>query len=198
MRHVRLLSKVRGKSFGGDTLRKLSLVLLFIAASCFVAFAQDAPKNEVFAGYSYFKIDTGVVGGSEHANMNGWNVAATHFVTKNLGVTADLSGAYGSPDEFASLSTRQHNLMFGPTFAVARDKKVSYFAHALFGASHLHIGDGLDYSDNAFTMAYGGGVDASLSKHWSVRLAQVDYMYSNFKEDNQNHFRYSGGIVYRF
>jgi opacity protein-like surface antigen len=130
--------------------------------------------------------------------MNGWNASATRFLTKNVGVTADFSGAYGSPSEFDSHSTRMHTFMVGPTYAIARDKKLSGFAHALFGVSHLHVGDGLDYSDNAFTMAYGGGVDANLNKHWSMRLAQVDYMYTNFKEDNQNHFRYSGGVVFHF
>jgi opacity protein-like surface antigen len=171
---------------------------MFIAASCFLAFAQDASKNEVFGGYSYFRIDTGAVGSSDHANLNGWNAAATHFFTNNLGFTADFSGAYGSPSEIGSLDTHVHNYMFGPTFAVARDRKVSYFAHALFGGSHLHIGSGLDYSDNAFAMAYGGGVDAKVNKHFSVRLAQVDYVYTKFQEDHQNHFRYSGGLVYRF
>jgi len=179
-------------------LRKLSLVLLFIATSCFVAFAQDAPKNEVFGGYSYFRVDTGAVGSGDHANLNGWNAAATHFFTSNLGFTADFSGAYGSPSELGSLNTHVHNFMFGPTYAIMRDKKISPFAHALFGVSHLHVGSGFDYSDNAFAMAYGGGVDAKVNKHFSVRVAQVDYLYTNFTEDNQNHFRYSGGVVFHF
>ncbi|HEX8924394.1 MAG TPA: outer membrane beta-barrel protein [Terriglobales bacterium] len=175
----------------------MSLVLLFIAASCFVVFAQSAPKNEVFGGYSLFNADTG----SSHVGLNGWNASATHFVTRNLGITADFSGAYGSPAEFGSVSSNVHNFMFGPTVAVARNKKVTPFAHALFGVSHIHQAASTEfgeYNDHAFALALGGGVDANVNKHFGVRVAQLDYVYSNFADTTQNNWRYSGGVVFHF
>ena len=66
-------------------------------------------------------------------------------------------------------------------------------------------------SATAFAMAFGGGVDIGLSRHFAIRAAQVDYLYTNFNSidalasglstttgNHQNSFRYSGGVVWRF
>lgn len=176
-------------------MRKLFCILFLVVVSSAAVMAQDAPKTEVFGGYSYLRTDAGL--STDKANLNGWNASATRYFTKNLGLTADFSGAYGSPSEFSKVDTSAHNFLFGPTVAV-RSQKLTGFAHALFGVSHLHFGSGVDYSDNAFGMALGGGVDANLSRHVAVRVAQVDYLYTNFNSANQNNFRYSGGLVVRF
>jgi opacity protein-like surface antigen len=66
-------------------------------------------------------------------------------------------------------------------------------------------------SANAFAMAFGGGIDIGLSRHFAIRAAQVDYLRTNFNSvdalasglstdlnNHQNSFRYSGGVVWRF
>ena len=57
-------------------------------------------------------------------------------------------------------------------------------------------------SENAFAMVLGGGVDVKAGKHVSIRLAQVDYFMTRFKDlsntptrATQNNFRYAVGIV---
>jgi hypothetical protein len=66
-------------------------------------------------------------------------------------------------------------------------------------------------SANAFAMAFGGGIDIGLSRHFAIRAAQVDFIRTNFNsvdaltsglssglDNHQNSFRYSGGVVWRF
>ena len=53
-------------------------------------------------------------------------------------------------------------------------------------------------SNNAFVMAFGGGVDIPVGHTVSIRPAGVDYLYTNFtnrfNNSDQNNFRYSAGI----
>ncbi len=68
----------------------------------------------------------------------------------------------------------------------------------------------------AFTLAVGGGIDVKVAKHVALRLGQFDYFMTRFSEaiytspcvspgpcglssqiNNQNNFRYMGGIVFR-
>jgi opacity protein-like surface antigen len=66
-------------------------------------------------------------------------------------------------------------------------------------------------SANAFAMAFGGGLDIGVSKHFAIRAAQVDYLQTRFSptdalttglsssvNDRQNSLRYQAGIVFRF
>ena len=58
---------------------------------------------------------------------------------------------------------------------------------------------GITQSDTAFAMAFGGGIDANVSKQFSVRVGQVDYLYTAHGSSmHQNNIRASAGIVFRF
>jgi hypothetical protein len=96
------------------------------------------------------------------------------------------------------------------------------FAHALFGAAHSSLGAGVNVpiiggistgltSANAFAMAFGGGIDIGMTRHFAIRAVQVDYIRTQFNSidaltsglssslgNRQNSFRYSSGIVFRF
>jgi opacity protein-like surface antigen len=136
--------------------------LIFVAS--LASFAQDTPKFEVFAGYSYLHVDTQGVSFvcpvqvlpacpifHAHANANGWNAAAQYNLTSALGLEANIAGHYNTPltASFAVASAsgtstvnisgpRQHiyDFLFGPVFSY---RKHSYtpWAHALFGDEHV-------------------------------------------------------------
>ena len=72
-----------------------------------MAFGQRA---EVFGGYQYLRLNTGVPG-VDSINLNGWNASLSGFFNDYLGATADFGGAYGSP---FSVNTKLHTFMFGP------------------------------------------------------------------------------------
>lgn len=214
--------------------------ILFSAILCLplLSFAQRettevATRGNVFAGYSLLHAnnDLGSSLGSSNfnlgGNLNGWEAQGTFNFTRHFGVTADFSG---NSKQLAGISalgfsagTQQHmyNMLFGPT-VTGYFGKSSVFGHALFGAAHSSLNAGVSFpilggisapidNANAFAMAFGGGVDIGLSRHFAIRAAQVDFIRTNFNSldsivsglgsstsNNQNNFRYSGGVIWRF
>ena len=77
-------------------LRKLVLVCAVLSVSCVLALSQETSKAEVFGGYQYLRVNSGIQG-TDSVNLNGWNAALSGYFTRNLGVTADFSGNYGTP-----------------------------------------------------------------------------------------------------
>lgn len=196
------------------------LVLVAAVLVAAAAVAQDAPKAEVFGGYSYLR--------SSGNSFNGWEGQGTAYLNRYFGVTADVSGSYRSPsvsafgvDVTGSANQHLYNFLFGPT-VTGRFGNHAVFAHALFGASRSSLSAGVSIpivggfstgvnSATAFGMALGGGFDLGLSEHFAIRPAQVDYLYTRFNAvdavlgglststaNHQNSFRYSAGVVFRF
>lgn len=183
-------------------MRKLIVVALVVIAFGLTAMAQDAPKAEVFGGYQFTSIDINEAGlGDDRLNLHGWNAAVSGYFNNNFGITADFSGAYGSPDILGiGVDTSAHTYMFGPTVRFPSER-VTPYVHALFGGAKAKITVlGIEASESGFSMAFGGGIDVKATEHVAVRVGQFDYMYSKLGDaaDAQNNFRYSAGIVFRF
>ncbi|MGC2695324.1 MAG: hypothetical protein WA738_05980 [Candidatus Angelobacter sp.] len=207
-------------------MRRLAISMCVFMCLPFLALAQGRESNDnvatrgtVFGGYS--------LANNNSNNFNGWDAQSTFNFTKHFGVTADFSGNSRQPAGISflgfSAGTQQHlyNFLFGPT-ATAYFGKSSVFGHALFGEAHSSLSAGISVpiiggisapltSANAFAMAFGGGVDIGLSRHFAVRAAQLDYLRTNFNAtdalasglssstgNHQNSLRYSGGVIWRF
>jgi opacity protein-like surface antigen len=173
-----------------ETMKRVTLVavcLLFISA---IAVAADAPQVEVFGGYSYLRCN---IGDSDvSCNLNGWNASVVFNAPKYIGVVADFGGTYGTVDD---VDTKIHSFLFGPKFAVRKDK-VTPFAQALFGVAHSKksvAGVSLS-SDSDFAMALGGGLDINVGKKMAVRVAP-EYLMTRREGETSNDFRLSAGIV---
>jgi len=82
-------------------MHKLSAVLMVLLALGLRAQAQDAPKIEVFTGYSFmsagFPFSTDPAAGTGSGVLNGWNFSAAVNANRWIGVVADFGGYYGSP-----------------------------------------------------------------------------------------------------
>jgi opacity protein-like surface antigen len=180
-------------------------------------------RLEAFGGYSYLHFDSGLPSNAPlfgvtttSMGMNGWTIAGTYNFTNYFGATAEFSGQYignffGINASFPDQPTRTHlhNFLFGPTLTYRKNAKLTPFAHILVGDSHvttLTKGSAFSLTRDALALAAGGGVDYKVGSRLTVRLAQFDYMHSNFDYRNavvnfsgfstsQNHFRYSAGIV---
>ncbi|MGA9771020.1 MAG: outer membrane beta-barrel protein [Blastocatellia bacterium] len=174
--------------------------------------AQDAPDVEVFGGYSFFKGDGG-------GSLHGWNASIVGNLGQSFGVVADLSGHYGTqslradfsdPDFPATIIARAdsnaklHMILGGLQYAYRKHKKITPFAHALFGASRLSTKATLSFAgitreistaDIAFTAAFGGGLDLKLNENVSLRMIQADYVLTRFGGSTQSNARLSIGIV---
>ena len=181
----------------------LLAVLSFFGAT---AHAQDVPKVDIFAGYSYLRANPATTG-VDSFSLNGGSASIAYNATSWLSGVADFGG-YASnnilgTDKGGTLST----YLFGPRVTIRHFNRVTPFGQVLFGAAHIGSNVfGVTNSANAFAMTVGGGVDVNLSHHFAVRPAQVDYLLTRFDETanavtntrSQNNLRVSTGVVFRF
>lgn len=179
-------------------MRKLALLALLLLAFAVTAVAQNVPKAEVFGGYSYLRVDTGI-SGADKVSLNGWNAALAGNLNRHFAIVADFSGHYGSPDVLGvQVKSNQYSFLFGPQIS-NRSGKIMPFAHALFGGSRARAEvAGVSSTDTAFAMALGGGVDAQVYQGIAIRIIQGDYLMTRFGDERQNNFRISAGVVLRF
>jgi len=202
-------------------MRVLPYAALLLASATLGASAQDVPKVEVFAGYSYSHLSGGT--GLTSANLTGWNGSITANVNSWIGITADFSGHNGSPSR---TSVKRHAFLLGPALTHRSSSQFRPFAHALFGGVRAHRGltspgptasplpQLAPVSETAFGMVLGGGVDYELNPGLAVRLIQADYLLTRFDQPSgivcitfpcastvqgtQHNLRLSAGVVWRF
>jgi len=203
-------------------LRKLLFLSALVLFPSLNVLAQETPQWEIFGGYSYLRAGFGPTSplspspsfdeliGFSHINTNGWHASVTENVNKWFGATIEVSGHYkrplsidltpfGFPGQTLNINASAYIAGGGPQFSYHRIEKVSPFAHVLFGAFHARVNvptTPVKISDTTWAIILGGGVDMRLSRYLAVR-AQADYIRSHFSDLGQNHFRVSGGLVYR-
>jgi outer membrane immunogenic protein len=135
--------------------------------------------------------------------------------TKTFNTSVTLPGGGIIP---AGTYTSQGNMftyLFGPVLKIPIPK-VTPFGEILFGGSYTNgyvnltnsiISNGGTISktptQHPFTLALGGGLDISIAKHLSIRPGEIDYVLSRYSNpltstNNQNNFRYCGGVVFKF
>jgi hypothetical protein len=161
-------------------MKKFIGVALFVALFSLVGIAQEVPKPEVFGGYQFSSMDPSW-------NANGWNGAASMYLTRHIGLTGDFSGAYATGTSFYTYTG-------GPVVSMHRHA-ISPFAHALFGGGHAsNSGAGT----SGMVMLFGGGMDYG-RKAFSLRLFQADWEITHFNGyTDKNNARVSTGLLYRF
>lgn len=176
--------------------------------------AQLGDRLEIFGGYAYMHRDMSMVAPS---GVHGWDASANWRFHRWLGLTADFSGFYpGLPccaSSSSAVGAMTNNFLFGPQVSLRRPR-FSPFARFLMGYTHLYpantgaLSVELFTSDNSFTLAAGGGVDYSLTRHFALR-GQADWLHSGFVllssfqpgrhyPPNDNVVRISTGVVLRF
>jgi len=181
------------------------LVSLFACAVLFAtaAKAQDESKIDIFAGYSYLRVNpsTSTLGSY---GLNGGSASVAYKATPWLSAVADF-GAYTNSSVFNSGSSgTASTYLFGPRVSLHHIWRIHPFAEALFGVSHgnANLFDTAN-SHNAFAAAIGGGFDFRISRHFSLRPLDVDYLPTRFQEvgfgrQTQDNLRASTGFVFHF
>ena len=185
---------------------RITVIALTLLLLPLTAMAQETPKVELFGGYSYFRTE-------DDRNLHGWNGSVAVNLNKWFGLVADVSGHYDSQrfrllssngDIFSLEHFNRHQVLIGPRFSLRKSKRVTPFAHALFGIARDHqkitvspFFQTFEFSDTGFAMAVGGGLDVEISRRLALRILQVDYSLThvNFTQHNA---RGSVGIVFRF
>jgi len=174
------------------------------------ALAQEAPpKLQVFAGYTLFHADAGLLTGGildlalqqpsstfeVRTNFKGWNAEAQYNADRWLGIAVDLGGRYPSPIIGASGVSgipkgTAYSFLAGPVISYRTKSRMTPFIHALFGWDRTSLsastisGAGSPVSSAAtaytdFAMALGGGLDYRISRHIAFRAGPVDFYHTS-------------------
>jgi opacity protein-like surface antigen len=195
-----------------EMIRSAIATITFIFVICSLALAQEStPKVQVFGGYSLLHEDSGGLTGflldvnlrqfpntfDVRSNFNGWNAEGQYNFDHWVGVAVDFSGFYGSPMTVRSPSTvsglpngSSYSILAGPVISCRARKKITPFAHALFGWQRTSLsattftGTSTPLSSsstafNDFTMALGGGVDYKIYRRLDLRLVQLDWYHTS-------------------
>jgi opacity protein-like surface antigen len=176
-------------------MRKIVLfVILVLALSVCSVAADDAPKAEVFGGYSLLRAN---INGADY-NTNGWDGAVTGNLNRYFGVTADISGQYRTVTN-TGLSTTLHetHLLVRPDRFLSREKVEAVCARPV-RRQPWGIFSGTSFAtqtQNVFAMEFGGGVDIKVAKHVALRPVELDWRRTSFASSTQNNLRYLAGIV---
>jgi len=180
------------------------VALLAVSLFPSAAYAQDTPKFDVFAGYSYVR-ENPSTSGVDGFNLHGGSASIAYNVNHWLSAVADFGGYHSNNILGTGVDGTLSTYLFGPRISYHRDSRITPFGQVLFGVAHIGGSNGLAFStsNNSFAMTIGGGVDVKLSHHFSVRPAQVDYLLTRFNEfatgaQSQNNLRVSTGVVFHF
>jgi len=184
-------------------MRKLLFLSTLVMLCASLAYAQDRPGPEFFAGYSFESMDSGIKNSDfagtsipttsleQRYKLNGFNVSGTGYLTKRFGLTGDFSAGFERRiDTFGTLQTRAkfsvYNITAGPQVKFFNDRRATPFVHALFGVARRSLKETLDVAvaapitfaedtTTSFAMNLGGGIDVRLNDRVDFRLIQVDY-----------------------
>ncbi len=206
-------------------------VLICVAILLFgmTAWAQEFPRVELGADYSFARFNPNAAYTQGHS-LNGGGGSVTLNINEYLGIQMDLQGYQATTNGFTipsglsfpggasgKVSGDLFTYLFGPQIKV-RAHGFHPFGHLLFGAAHSNVyADAFKQicqpiagtcsfktspAEDAFAMAFGGGVDIPIGHVVSFRPAEIDYLLTRFTNQfansNQNNFRYSAGLVFSF
>jgi len=197
---------------------KLTTVILsgFVLLLGNSTLAQDYPKVEVPAFYSYMRLNpenSNIISGfSLNGGGGGVTVNVNHFFGievefagyQSLSKTFDFPATANSPCPIGCRVTADANLFtynIGPIFKY-RSRHFEPFVETMFGGAHSNTYQNLfkacqaacstttNPSNNAFDFIIGGGIDIPVGRHIAIRPVQFDYVLTRFgngfTKGNQN------------
>jgi opacity protein-like surface antigen len=207
----------------------LFLFLLFCLASSATAQARDEDRRaEFFAGYSILNTNYEpeqtnppmpvITAFNGKQTLNGLNVSATGYLSRNFGLTGDFSAHFKTNRRASALGgninthVSVYNIAGGPQYKFRNSSRVTPFVRALAGVAATRakleitrnsISDTSNSTD--FTLNAGGGVDVQLNNRIDLRVFQADYNpiflrrgnelgFGNSRADN---VRFSFGVVFK-
>jgi hypothetical protein len=167
---------------------------------------QEAPRVEVFGGYTY--LQSNLLPGCNCFHVNGATGSVNFNVNDWFGLTAQAGVARTGNVRSTGLNLQVFTYQFGPRVTYRREQGTA-FGHVLVGGGRASgslyrqqlSGVILTGKSDALTLTVGGGVDVNLSDRFALRAFQADWLHTRFangSNDRQNSFRLSTGVVFRF
>jgi len=175
-------------------MKKVPYAVCLSLLLCLPILAQnEAPRTEIFGGYSH-----------SIGNAQGWNASVAVNPNGWFGVVSDFSGlTQKDSEQGVEGRVRANTYLFGPQFSYRGNKRITWFVRFLFGATSVNANatdpdQNVSISDTRFSHGAGGGLDIRINKVLSIRAIQADYIHTSFFDEGQVNGRLSFGIVLRF
>ena len=154
-----------------------ALILVTLIATSSFAQSDYNPKWDAFIGYQYLHPGITVPFGDPNNPISykvpdmtpGFGGAVTYNFDPHWGAEFDAGYNWSHGNSLGTASV-------GPRF-IWRTDGANFFAHALFSYNHLGVG-GLLNGANGIGTIIGGGMDLPVSKTFSIRLFEADYVFS--------------------
>lgn len=159
------------------------------------------PRYEIAGGYSYLRFIPGEP--FDAFNSHGGTGSFTYNASSWFGLTGEV-GTYNVKQNGALSSGWLTTYLFGPRANLRKFDYFVPFAEALFGGAGAGMALTGDQKRQTFALALGGGVDMVIRKSLAWRVAQIDYLQTNFTGSNlgasgiENNLRLGTGLVYRW
>lgn len=169
-------------------MKRILLLAMLLFGVSISANAQDHPKWEAWGTYSIFIADIDVL---DNETLHGYGLGIQGNLSRNFGLVGEFTSNHGASGPVSifvpgvvflipELDTTVRTFLFGPRIS-GRSKYVTVFGHALFGGATSKLrdekgGSGFEESNTEFAMAFGGGLDVNLGRHYAIRAAQFDYL----------------------
>lgn len=170
----------------------LLLFPIFVHAQAVSPVTPKAASIAVGGYFSYGQTDYG----QNHAFGPGFYGDFDYRIFHNIGVGAEgearflnfhlVSGVY------------EQNFLAGPRVTYTIGRRWLPYVKFLAGGSRFHYPTFIsnkvyDYT----TLAFGGGLDYHLTRHWTVRPADFEYQHWDFPPTGLTPWVYSAGVSYR-
>ncbi|MEJ7811743.1 MAG: outer membrane beta-barrel protein [Gemmatimonadaceae bacterium] len=179
------------------------LVTMNVTVLAAPAWAQGLPGAELFAGYSYLRIDAGADPGGLFSGETRGLHGAEASLTVRLGgpVGLRLGASYHHKAVAVSvgeIALTAYEYLAGLQLAPARVRSVKPFVYAMAGIAKLEIESellGVDQYETGLAGAVGGGIDIRLGSRIDLRLLEIDYNQTRLFDGKQHNYRAAAGLV---
>jgi peptidoglycan-associated lipoprotein len=165
---------------------------------------ESQPTAELALAYSYVYANAPPAG-CGCFSMNGGSASFAYRLSRSFSVVGEAGAVNRGNVDSTGLDLTLSSFLAGPRYSLRKFARFTPFGQVLLGAAHAsgglapaQINAG---SSTAFAMAAGGGVDIWLSRRFSLRAFQTDYLLTllpNRVNDHQNNFRLSTGVIFQF
>ena len=119
--------------------RMVVCLVAFLSLCGVAAQAQETPKVDVFAGYSYVRANPGPNGGDSFS-LNGGEASVTYHFRDWVSGVADFGGYHNGDILGSGVDGTLSTYLFGPRFSYRSYHHFTPFAETLLGVAHAGAG----------------------------------------------------------
>jgi peptidoglycan-associated lipoprotein len=192
-------------------MRSIALATGLLLGTAMVAMGQAAPDANAMKGdaaLTYHWMHTNAPPGDCGCiDLNGVGISGSWVFHSRWSVVAEVSGEHAGHVPITGNSLTLISYMAGARYRVPQPwlrgpHAPQPFAQVLLGAAHSGGGvAGAADGTMAFATRMGGGIDLPLNSRLSVRVIQIDYDLTRFKNainDHQNNLLLAAGFVFHW